>query len=164
MYRKTTIALLAIALVVVFSFGIAAQEKRMGTWVDEVIILEEPNTTTAVSRLQAGDLDIYASTSSEALPYQTILGDPNLDYYTTFGSYSELTFNPVLEFEDGRLNPFGIRRVREAMNYVIDRDYIAQELYGGLAQGKTLMLNTAYVDYSRVVETARALEFKYAYD
>jgi len=55
--RKTTIAL-AIALVFVFSLGVLAEEKRMATWVDEVIIVEEPNITTAISRLQAGDLDI----------------------------------------------------------------------------------------------------------
>lgn len=161
--RKTNIAFLAVVLLLALSFG-AYAETRMGTWVDEVIIVEEPNITTAISRLQAGDIDIYASTSSEAVPFATILSDPNLDYYQTFGSYSELTFNPVPVFQDGRLNPFGIRRVREAMNKLIDRDYIAQELYGGLAQAKYLMLNNAYVDYSRVVETARALEFKYAYD
>ena len=34
------------------------------------------------------------------------------------------------------------------MNKLIDRDYIAQELYGGLALPKTIMLNNAYVDYS----------------
>ena len=162
--RKTTFALLAIALVLVFSFGVLAEEKRMGTWVDEVVIVEEPNITTAISRLQAGDLDIYASAESQAVSFATIQEDPNLDYYTTFGSYSELTFNPVPVFNDGRLNPFGIRKVREAMNKLIDRDYIAQELYGGLALPKTIMLNNAYVDYSRVVETARFLEFKYAYD
>jgi peptide/nickel transport system substrate-binding protein len=162
--RKTRIALLAAVFVLVLSFG-AFAEQRMATWVDEVIIVEEPTVTTAVSRLQAGDIDVYATTSSEPVPFQTILNDPNLDYYQTFGSYSELTFNPVgPEFNDGRFNPFGVRRVREAMNLLIDRDYIAQELYGGLALPKYNMLNNAYVDYSRVVETARALEFKYAYD
>ena len=158
--RKTRIALLAAVFVLVLSFG-AFAEQRMATWVDEVIIVEEPTVTTAVSRLQAGDIDVYATTSSEPVPFQTILNDPNLDYYQTFGSYSELTFNPVgPEFNDGRFNPFGVRRVREAMNLLIDRDYIAQELYGGLALPKYNMLNNAYVDYSRVVETARALEFK----
>lgn len=164
--RKTRTVFLAVVLLVVLSaLAFAETDKRMATWVDEVIIVEEPSVTTAVSRLQAGDIDIYATTSSEAVPFQTILNDPNLDYYQTFGSYSELTFNPVgPTFNDGRLNPFGIRKVREAMNWILDRDYIAQELYGGLALPKFSMLNNAYVDYSRVVETARSLEFTYAYD
>lgn len=162
--RKTRIAFLAVVLLFALPFA-ALAEQRMATWVDEVIIVEEPSVTTAVSRLQAGDLDVYATTSSEPVPFATIVGDPNLDYYQTFGSYSELTFNPVgPKFTDGRLNPFGIRKIREVSNMLIDRDYIAQELYGGLALPKYNMLNNAYVDYSRVVETARALEFKYAYN
>jgi peptide/nickel transport system substrate-binding protein len=162
--RKTRIAFLAIALLVVLS-AVAFAEQRMGTWVDDVILVQEPSITTAVTRLQAGDLDVYASTSSQPVPFATILSDPNLDYYQTYGSYSELTFNVVgPEFEDGRYNPFGNRKIREAMNWLLDRDYIAQELYGGLAIGKLTMLNRNYVDYSRVVETTRGLEAKYAYN
>ncbi|MCK9524745.1 MAG: ABC transporter substrate-binding protein [Limnochordia bacterium] len=163
--RKLTISVLVTILLLAMAFGVSAQEKRMATWVDEVIIVEEPSATNAVARLQAGDIDIYSTTSSEPVPFATILGDPNLDYYQTFGSYSEITWNPVgPTFEDGRFNPFSVRRIREATNWLIDRDYIAQELYGGLALPKATMLNNAYVDYSRVVETARALEFQYAYD
>lgn len=162
--RKWSVSILVSILLLALAFSVSA-ETRMATWVDEVIIIEEPSITTAVSRLQAGDIDIYASTSSEAVPFATILSDPNLDYYQTFGSYAELTYNPVGPlFDDGRYNPFSNLKIREATNWLLDRDYIAQELYGGLALPKFNMLNTAYVDYSRVVETARALEFKYAYD
>lgn len=163
--RRLTFSLLVTTLLLAMVFSVSANEVPKATWVDEVIIVEEPSVTTAVSRLQAGDLDVYATTSSEPVPFATIRNDPNLDYYQTFGSYSELTFNPVgPKFTDGRLNPFGIRKIREASNMLIDRDYIAQELYGGLALPKYNMLNNAYVDYSRVVETARALEVKYAYN
>lgn len=146
-----------------FTLGVAAQQ-RMGTWVDEVIIVEEPDVSTAISRLRAGDIDVWATTSSNATAFDSVRNDPALSYMTTFGSYSELTYNPVLKFNDGRFNPFGIRRIREATNMLIDRDYLAQEIYGGLAVPKYNMLNNSYVDYSRVVETARALEVKYAYD
>ena len=137
-----------------------AQEKRKGTWVDEVNIVEEQNINTAISRLQTGDIDIYATTSSDADPFQTVIEDPKLHYYVTFGSYSALTFNKVLHLSDSSLNPFGIRLCREAMNYFFDRDYMAQELYECLSQPKTLMLNPAKVDYESVVETARDLENK----
>ena len=163
--RKLTISILVTILLLAMVFSVSANEVPKATWVDEVIIVEEPSITTAVSRLQAGDIDIYASTSSQAVPFATILNDPNLDYYQTFGSYSELTFNVAgPEFNDGRYNPFSNRKIREAMNWILDRNYIAQELYGGLALPKSTMLNNAYVDYSRVVETARGLEAKYAYN
>lgn len=161
--RKLSVFLIVVMLLSL-TVSVAAQE-RMGTWVDEVIIVEEQDVATAVSRLSAGDLDIWATTSSNATQFNVVVNNPALDYYTTFGSYSELTYNPAgPEFNDGRYNPLSNRRIREATNMLIDRDYLAQEIYGGLAVPKFSMLNNAYVDYSRVVETARALEAKYAYD
>jgi peptide/nickel transport system substrate-binding protein len=156
---------LLLAVVMLFSFTIGASAQRTGTWVDEVIFVEEANVSTAISRLQAGDIDIWANSSSDVTAYNTVQVDPALDYYISYGSYTEVTYNTVgPEFNDGRLNPFGNRKIREATNWLFDRDYIAQELYSGLAVPKYTLLNSSFVDYSRVVEKVRELELKYAYD
>jgi peptide/nickel transport system substrate-binding protein len=56
----------------------------------------------------------------------------NLEYRVARGVYYELTFNPVgPEFNDGRFNPFSNRRIREAMNYLVNRTYIANERVRG---------------------------------
>ena len=78
----------------------------MGTRVDEEIIVEKPNLNTAISRLQTGDIDFYASSISDAVPLLTVIEDPNLDYYVSFCSYSELTFKPVQHLEECSMNPF----------------------------------------------------------
>jgi peptide/nickel transport system substrate-binding protein len=67
-------------------------------------------------------------------------------------------------FPNGRLNPFAVPRVREAMNWLIDRDYIVQEIFGGLALARWTPFNTAAADYARYVDVIRALELEYAYD
>jgi len=88
-----------------------------------------------------------------------------LDSYLSYGSYNELTFNPAgPELADGRLNPFAVPAIREAMNWLIDRDYIAQEITGGMAVPRWLPLNTASNDYAALADVARALEFQYAYN
>lgn len=162
--KKVFISTLSVILLLVLSVG-AFAATRTGTWVDEVIILEEPSSATAIKRLQAKDIDIYVEPISETAAFDAVKQDPNLDYYQTFGSYSEITFNTVgPEFNDGRLNPFSNRKIREAMNYLLDRDYIAQEVYGGLAVPKYTIMNSRFADYARVVETARALEIKYGHD
>lgn len=162
--KKFLISALSVMLLLVLSVG-AFAETRMGTWVDEVIITEEPSAATAIRRLQARDIDIYAVAISDTAAFDAVKADSNLAYYQTFGSYSEITFNTVgPEFNDGRLNPFSSRKVREAMNYLVDRDYVAQEVYGGLAIPKFTIMNSRFADYARVVETARALEIKYGYD
>jgi len=162
--RRKSSLLLAVVMMLSVTFGASAQQ-RVGTWVDEVIFVEEANVSTAISRLQAGDIDIWANSSSDVTAYNTVQTDPALDYYISYGSYTEVTYNTVgPEFNDGRLNPFGNRKIREATNWLFDRDYIAQELYSGLAVPKYTLLNSSFVDYSRVVEKVRELELKYAYD
>lgn len=143
----------------------AFAEERKATWVDEVIFVLEENVATAVSRLQAGDIDVWANSSADFTSFNIVKGDPALDYYNSFGSYNEITYNTVgPTFEDGRLNPLSNRRIREATNMLVDRDYIAQEIFGGLAVPKYTLLNRSFVDYSRVVEKIKELELKYAYN
>ena len=50
------------------------------------------------------------------------------------------------------------------MNMLVDRNYIVQEIYGGLAKPKVTSLNSAFPDYARYIDTVRALEVKYAYN
>jgi len=92
--------------------------------------------------------------------------DPVLGSYRSYGSYNELTLNPsgpVFE-GTGKLNPFAVPAMREALNYLLDREYIAQEIMGGLATPRWLPFNTASTDYVRLADVARQLEIKYAYN
>jgi len=89
---------------------------RQGAWLDTVIISEEPSSDSAVTRIEVGDIDVYAYSISEPDIADRIFASDNVAYETSYGSYNEITFNPVLEFEDGSLNPFGVPAIREAMN------------------------------------------------
>ncbi len=135
-----------------------------GAWVDSVVFSSIDSPDAAVSQLQAGQIDVFAETISNPETFKTVKGDANLRYYTSLGTYTELTFNPVLNFKDGRLNPFGDPQIREAVNWLVDRNYIVQEIYGGLAVPKLLPLNSSFPDYARYIDTARALENIYAYN
>ncbi|MCB0062370.1 MAG: hypothetical protein KDE19_09650, partial [Caldilineaceae bacterium] len=113
----------------------AAESMAAGGLVNEVVAVEEPSAAAAVSRLETGDLDVYAFGVTDPDVYATVESSDDLTYAQSFGTYSELTFNPAGPvFEaTGKLNPFAVPRVREAMNLLIDRNYVAQEIYGGLA-------------------------------
>lgn len=139
---------------------------RTGAWLDTIVIVEEPSADAAISRLQTKDIDLYAYTVSNVEVAAKVAADPNLGFYRSFGSYNELTFNPAGPvFEGtGKLNPFAVPAMREAMNYLIDRNYIVQEIMGGLAIPRWLPFNTASTDYVRLADVARQLELKYAYD
>ena len=73
-------------------------------------------------------------------------------------------FNPAVFTDTTKLNPFSDRKIREAMNWLIDRNYINQEIYAGGALPKFLPLTTQLVDYTGVIDVARGLEAYYAYN
>ncbi len=152
---------LVLALVVTLALGAWAQVRR-GALVDEVVFFEEPTRAKGIDMLIAGAADIYAFAIPEPDLVKKILA--NLHYYVSYGSYNELTFNPYgPEFRDGRLNPFYLKEVREAVNWLIDRDYMVQEFYGGVgAVPRYLAITPSFPDYARLADVARALELKYA--
>lgn len=137
----------------------------MGAWVDEVIVTEEPSAAAAVTRLEVGELDVYAYGVSDPAIFQKVSASPALGFERSFGSYSELTFNPAGPvLEDGKLNPFAVPRVREAINWLVDREYIAEEIHGGMAVPRYLPITSAFPDYARLADIARKLELRYAHD
>ncbi len=139
--------------------------ERYGSWVDTVIMVEEPNSDAAISRLEAGDLDVYAYNISEPDIAQRIFDSEALKYYTSYGNYNEFTFNPAgPELDDGQLNPFWSSKIREAMNYLIDRDYIAQEISGGMARPRFTTINYASKDSALLAADIAAINLKYAYN
>jgi len=138
---------------------------RTGAWVDQVIFTEENSAEAAVSQLNAGQLDLYAYTVAEAPVYETVQSSLNLSYSRTVGSSVDLMFNPAGPvFNNGNLNPFADKQIREAMNWLLDRNYVVQEIYKGLAIPKFSTLTTVFPDYARFADIMRGLESKYAYN
>lgn len=139
---------------------------RMGAWIDTVVFIEEPSADAAVNRLDVGEIDLYAFQVTNPEVADSVAAAPNLDIERSFGSYSELTFNPAGPIFEGTgaLNPFAVPRIREAMNWLIDRDFIAEEIHGGMAVPRWHPFNIASNDYATMADAARALELQYAYN
>jgi len=162
--RISRIVLFVVMLSVICSMGSLAAT-RTGAWVDEVVFVEETDQNKAIARIEAGELDIYSLGIAQADLVSRIKSSPKLDYEISFGSYTELTLNPAGPiFKNGKLNPFGVPAIREALNWLIDRDYISAEIFGGLGVARYTPLNTAFPDYARYADIIRQLELKYAYN
>lgn len=140
--------------------------QRQGAWLDQVIMIAEPDGAKAVTRLESGEIDVYAYALSNRDLFARVRDNPDLSYGLSYGSYNEITFNCAGPVFSGtlKLNPFASAKVREAMNYLVDRDYIVQEIMGGLASPKYTTLNSAFPDYARYADVARGVELKYAYN
>lgn len=167
MSRKTIkTATIMLTLIVCMLAGTTMALARTGAWVDEVVFVMEEDQNKAVARIESGELDIYTLGISQADLFRRIQDSPKLAYEVSYGSYNELTFNPAgpVFSGTGKLNPFAVPAIREAVNWLIDRDYLTNEVLGGLGAPRYTALNTAFADYARYADTIRQLELKYGYD
>lgn len=137
--------------------------ERRGGLVDEIVFTVESDPGRIAAQIDRGSHHLYAQGITSTTIFRQILTSANVDYQLAYGNTADLTFNPA-EFDDGSLNPFNDRAIREAMNWLIDRSYIAEEIYGGLARPRYLPIHTAFPDYALLAETARQLELKYAHN
>lgn len=137
---------------------------RTGAWVDEVVFFQQPNVTQGVEAVKGGTADLYAFAVSDPSKAKTI--KDGLGYKITYGSTVDLTFNPYGPFyKDGRLNPFYVPAIREAMNWLIDREYIVQNVYGGVtAVPQYTAITPASADYAKLADIIRCLEVYYSHD
>ncbi|MCL4257934.1 MAG: hypothetical protein KJZ53_05310, partial [Anaerolineales bacterium] len=121
---------------------------RVGGWLDE-IGMKIVGADSAITQIAAGDIDIYTSNLSRPQDVQAA-DAAGLERSFQYGIYYELTFNPAtaevggVEFLNGTLNPFTNATIRKAMNNLIDRDYINQEVYGGLGTPKFFSFVSAF--------------------
>ncbi len=126
---------------------------------------EYPEQPNGIAQLQADAVDVYAVTVDDATLFENVASDPNLAYSNSYGSFDAFMFNPAgPEFSDGRLNPFSNPKIREAMNWLLDRKYVAEEVVGNGAKPKTVVLISAFPDYALYADVIRPLENKYAYN
>ena len=135
--------------------------ERHGGWLDEIDVSVVAGDS-AISQLQAGAIDIY--TYGLASDVYSTIKEAGLGYSQSFGGSYSMMFNPAVFEDESRLNPFSNRKIREAMNWLIDRNYINQEIYGGGSLAKVFAITTQLVEYTDLIDTARALESKYAYN
>ncbi len=158
-------AALAIGLLVAVA-PVRAQQVPKGPWVDEVSFFIEQDQAKAIDMLLKGEMHVYFRDLRDPELFKKVKESPDLQYIFSYGLYFELTFNPVgPEFPaTGKLNPFAVPRIREAMNYLIDRNYIATEIMGGLAVPRYTALTPAFPDYARYADVIKQIEKEYAYN
>lgn len=137
------------------------QTDRRGGWLDEIDVSVVAGDS-AISQLQAGTIDFFSfNLASDAFP---AIQDAGLSSTQSLGGYYGISLNPAVFTDTTVLNPFSNRKIREALNWLIDRNYVNQEIFAGGSLPKLLPITTQLVEYTNLIATARALESKYAFN
>ena len=128
-----------------------------GSFVDEVKFIQYLDENTALEEVRYGNLDIYYSRiSSDRIESQDSQDGIQI-FASSGGSYSILV-NPSIS---DKFNPFSITDVRFALNYLVDRNLIVNELLGG--HGKPMISNYGMyaADYLSIIDEIESFHFEY---
>lgn len=159
---KAAVIFLAFSLIytVLFTPNVKGQEAVKGPFADELTFYATTDESKALGDVSAGISDLYLWRVPIALR-EKAKGDPNLKLVTGFGGYLSLCFNPA---PTTAFNPFSLKAFRQAMQYLINRDYIVSVIHKGDASPKILFYGRYDADYAYIADMAEALLSKYIYN
>lgn len=101
------------------------------------------NVDRAPLDLEAGEMDLYYFNLKIAAARE-LRDNEGIQLYEAPASTISLILNPA-PAPEGRLNPFSIKEVRQAMQRLIDREFVTREIYQG--QAAPMYTNVASTDY-----------------
>lgn len=109
--------------------------------------------------LEAGNMDLYMFSLKTDAASQ-LQGNRDFTLYEAPASTVSLLLNPA-PAPRGSLNPFSIPEVRTAMQFLVDREFIARDIYRGMAEPMISHVSPSDFDYLTVAEIEKGFGFEY---
>ena len=103
----------------------------MGGFVDSIVWVPQPSPTRALSDLDSGAMDLYTGVVARSADLASLRANPNLRPVEAYGRDYDLWVNPVAISDPSRFNPFSLQPVRQALNYLVDRNAINADFFHG---------------------------------
>lgn len=155
-----TRSILTVLALLLSAAGLAAQTPpdRPGPAVD-TLYFRAFDVDRAARDLQAGNMDLYMfSLKTDAA--RQLQGDPRFSLYEAPASTVSILLNPA-PAPRGELNPFSIREVRQAMQYLVDREFVARDIYRGMAVPMISHVTPTDYDYLTVSDIEKSYGIEY---
>lgn len=99
-----------------------------------------PNSAARVAALRNHEVDIITDFPPDLIP--SVTGDPDVEAMTTTGTRS---INIMLDTEFGALRD---KRVRQALNYAVDKDAIVANILRGLGTVEATLVPASYLGFN----------------
>jgi len=152
--KKLLVVLLALTAITVLQNDSFAEKN---TFVDSIKFIQYLDENTALEEVRNGNLDIYYYTISPDR-LETHQAREGLQVFdSTGGSYSILV-NPA---ESEKFNPFSSKEIRFALNYLVDRKLIVNELMGGYGAPIISYYSPSEPEYLTIIKELESFSFKY---
>ncbi|MFW6375530.1 MAG: ABC transporter substrate-binding protein [Thermoplasmatota archaeon] len=149
---KKLVSLLIVSVFVFSALAVVnspAEAQEEGEFIDSITIEVRTSQQTALGEVATRDLDVFLQTVPGAT-YDELSDSwkAEMDTYRSIGSYNNMYYNPAhtespyeVEIEDElQFNPFAIKEVRQAQNFLIDRGMIVDEIFDGYGEARYLWM------------------------
>lgn len=149
--------LVGILAIAIATFGLTQVFAEKNSYVDSIRFIQYLDENTALEEVRNGNLDLYYYRISADRLENTKSREGLNVYDSPSGSYSILV-NPA---ETEKFNPFSIKENRFALNYLVDRKLIVNELMAGY--GAPMISNYGPFDpaYLAIIEQLESFNFRY---
>jgi peptide/nickel transport system substrate-binding protein len=155
------LSFLMIVLVIVFFISCDtafSQSNQTGGYADQVKFIRFSNENVAYQEVSNGQLDSYFF----QIPLQLVESakkNPNLQVFEKEGLSYGLLLNPY----DGNqtFNPFSIKEIRFAMNFLIDRNFIVNNILKGFSNPIVEPYGPTSPEYHNVLPVVDPLKIRY---
>jgi peptide/nickel transport system substrate-binding protein len=164
--RKTALLTLSLSSILLASMflnsTINGQPEKRGAYIDQVNFIRYLDQNLALQDLKSHKIDTYFF----SIPLEVVSdtqNDPKLKVYETAGGFMDLLLNPApARSTTGDLNPFSIRQVRFAMNYLVDRDFVVNEILKGHGSPRIDPFGIYSPEYLNIIDTVQSFGFRHS--
>jgi peptide/nickel transport system substrate-binding protein len=147
-----------LVVILALSFGVIVTETHgENMFFESVKFIQYLDENTALEEVKNGNLDAYYYRISSDRLEDTESRKGLQVFDSTGGSYSILV-NPA---ETNRFNPFSEKDARFALNYLIDRKLVINELMGGYGSPMISYYSPTNPEYLTVIEELEEFNFRY---
>lgn len=153
---KQHMKLMLVVILALFILGAKVSFGEKGTYVDKVEFIQYSDENTAIEEVKNGNLDIYYS----AIPSDRVDSQlrQDLNVFQSTGTEYSLLVNPA---PSEKFNPFSIRDVRYALNYLVDRNMIVDEILNGYGSPMISAYKPYDPDFLLVLGKLQSFNFHY---
>ena len=152
--KKMLVIILAISIIAI-TYNESFAEKN--TFVNSIKFIQYLDENTALEEVKNGNLDMYYY----RIPSDRLENNQSREglkvYDSSGGSYS-LLVNPA---ETEKINPFSSKDARFALNYLVDRKLIVNELMSGYGAPIISYYGPTDPEYITIIKELESFNFKY---
>src|SRR5918992_248208 len=137
-----------------------SQAPEKGPFIDQARFIHRVDENLALEEVKSGFLDTYFFPIPQEAA-NNAKNDPRLKVYDKTAGSLGFFVNPAPAADPNVLNPFQFKEVRYALNYLIDRDFVINEILRGYGSPLIDPFGIYSPEYLNIIDIVESFGFRY---